>query len=192
MMWLTLVILVVVALAATLVVIDKRRSTQLRARFGPEYERAVDRHGDRRAAESELRERLARRRDTDLRELTPEDRDRYAQRWQRVQAAFVDDPRRAVNEAALLVEQVMAERGYLGTGTGTDVDVDVDGDGDGEGDGDRYELVAVDHPELVERFRSADASGSADDLREEFLHHRELFGELVNGDGAEPTEAVRS
>jgi hypothetical protein len=184
MMWLTLVALVVVALAVALVAIDKRRSTQLRARFGPEYERAVDRHGDRRAAESELRERLARRRDTDLRELTPEDRDRYAQRWQRVQAAFVDDPRRAVNEAALLVEQVMAERGYLGT--------DADADADSDGEGDRYELVAVDHPELVERFRSADASGSGDDLREEFLHHRELFGELVNGDGAEPTEAVRS
>jgi hypothetical protein len=191
MMWLTLVVLVVVAIAVALVVIDKRRSTQLRARFGPEYERAVDCHGDRRAAESELRGRLARRRDTDLRELTPEDRNRYAERWQRVQAAFVDDPRRAVGEAAVLVEQVMAERGYLADGTDAD-GADADGDGDGDGGGDRYELVAVDHPELVERFRSADASGSVDDLREQFLHHRELFGELVKGDGAEHAEAVRS
>lgn len=182
MMWLMLVVLAVLAVAAAWVVVDKRRSTQLRDRFGPEYERVAERHGDRRAAESELRGRLARRRDTDLRELTPEDRDRYAQRWQRVQAAFVDDPRRAVNEAALLVEQAMAERGYLDAG----------GEGDGDSERDRYELVAVDHPELVERFRTADASGSVDDLRAEFLCHRELFDALVNGDPAAHAEAVRS
>lgn len=188
MMWLMLVVLAAVVIAVGLFVIDKRRSTQLRARFGPEYERAVDRHGDRRAAEAELRGRLARRRATDLRELTPEDRDRYAERWQRVQAAFVDDPRRAVGEAAALVEQAMAERGYLPAGT----DDDGDRDRDGDDDGDRYALVAVDHPELVERFRAADGSGSVDDLRRQFLHHRELFGALVDGDRAERSEVVRS
>jgi hypothetical protein len=181
MMWLMLVVLAALAIALGLFLLVKRRSAQLQERFGPEYERAVDRHGDRRAAESELRGRLARRRDTDVRELSPDDRGRYAERWQRVQAAFVDDPRRAVSEAAVLVEQAMAERGYLAGGT----------DDDDDGGSDRYQLVAVDHPELVERFRAADASGSVDDLREQFLHHRELFGALVHGDGAERVEGVR-
>jgi len=189
MEWLILIALVLVVVVVAVVALNKRRSAQLRDRFGPEYERAVDRHGDRRSAESELRERLDRRRHTDLRELTEDDRDRYAGRWRVVQGMFVDDPRRAVEEGAMLVEQVMAERGYLASGDDTS-----DDSGDDAVVHDRYELVAVDHPELVEHYRSTRAgdvgSDSVDGLRQAFLRHRELFEALVHGDRARETEEV--
>ncbi|HEY8764600.1 MAG TPA: hypothetical protein VIM18_10430, partial [Solirubrobacteraceae bacterium] len=39
---------------------QKRRSEQLHQRFGPEYERAVDEHGDRGRAEAALEDRKER------------------------------------------------------------------------------------------------------------------------------------
>ena len=212
MMWFLLVILVAAAVAIGIVMIDRRRSAELRQRFGPEYERAVEQHGERRAAEADLRRRLDRRRSSDVRELEPEERERLTARWQVVQAGFVDDPQGSVAEAARLVDEAMAERGYLSGGPDGRTDVGADGDLDGrdrdldgrdfdldgrdvdgrdlDGDGvpDRYELVAVDHPTLVERFRTAPRVGtdldgapalSADDLRVLFLQHHELFEALV-------------
>jgi hypothetical protein len=202
MTWLIVVLAVVAVVAIGIVVVEKRRSALLRDRFGPEYERALDRHGDRRAAESDLRARLKRRREVDLRDLTVESRERYTGRWRLVQAAFVDDPRGSVHEAGALVEQVMAERGYLVT--------DADADQDGDGVVDRYELVAVDHPTLVERLRSVRSagdgvdgeatlgteSGSVDELRETFLRLRDLFDAMAEADAdaaqADDVEELRS
>jgi hypothetical protein len=240
MMWFLLVILVAAVVALGIVVIDRRRTAELRQHFGPEYERAVDEHGARRAAESDLRRRLERRRDAEVRDLSPEARERLCARWRVVQAGFVDDPQASVAEAAGLVEEAMAERGYLRDGArerrdgvaGDGVAVADDGDGARPGDGvgahdgtgafdgdraddgdrpphddrvgpgepdrhDRYELVAVDHPVLVERFRSAPHVGAggdglgdapaltADELRALFLQHHELFEALV-GDSRAP------
>ena len=205
MTWLMLVILVAAVVAIGIVMIDRRRSADLRQQFGPEYERAVEQHGDRRAAESALRERLDRRRSSDVHELPPQDRERLAARWRVVQAGFVDDPQGSVAEAARLVEEAMAARGYLSDvradASGGTIDGDGDGDGavdaeavDGrsvDGRGDRYDLVAVDHPMMVERFRTAPRVGagtdgvdaapalSADDLRTLFLQHHELFEALL-------------
>ena len=229
MIWLLLVILVAAAVVIGIVMMERRRSAELRQRFGPEYERAVEQHGARRAAEADLRRRLDRRRSTDVRELEPGERERFTARWQAVQAGFVDDPQGSVAEAARLIDDVLVERGYLrgrlhdgaadidGAGLdGRDVDrddddrdvddrdvVDRDGDGrdvggrghadrDGDGVADRYELVAVDHPALVERLRNAPRVGSdgdgvdgapalsADDLRVLFLQHQEMFEALVD------------
>ena len=217
MMWLMLVILVAAVVAIGLVMIDRRRSSDLRQQFGPEYERAVEEHGNRRAAESALRERLDRRRSFDVQDLPPQDRERLAARWRVVQAGFVDDPQGSVAEAARLVEEAMAARGYL-----SDVRADASGgtiDGDGavdaeavdggsvDGRGDRYDLVAVDHPMMVERFRTAPRVGagtdgvdtapalSADDLRTLFLQHHELFEALVGHartSRSRPVEVARS
>jgi hypothetical protein len=195
MTWLIVVLAIVAVVAIGIVVVEKRRSALLRDRFGPEYERALDRHGDRRAAESDLRARLKRRREVDLRDLTVESRERYTGRWRLVQAAFVDDPRGSVHEAGALVEQVMAERGYLVTDAGADQD--------GDGVVDRYELVAVDHPTLVERLRSVRSagddvdgqgtlgteSGSVDELRETFLRLRDLFEAMTEADADAETDA---
>jgi hypothetical protein len=186
MTWFLIALAVVAVVAIGLVIADRLRSAQLRERFGPEYERTLERHGNRRAAESDLRERLKRHRKVDLRELTPESRDRYTTRWRTIQAAFVDDPRGSVDEAAALVDRVMDERGYLVTDDGAAVD------GDGDGRVDRYELVAVDHPTLVEELRAAQAgdgqsraNASVDALRNAFLHQRELFDALVRGTTAD-------
>lgn len=179
MMWFLLVFLVAAVVAIGIVVMEKRRTDDLRRRFGPEYDRAVEQHGARRAAESDLRRRLERRRAAEVRDLPPKVHERLCARWRVVQTGFVDDPQASVAEAARLVEQAMAERGYV----------------DDDSDTDRYELVAVDHPVMVERFRSAPRVGtgtdglgdapalSADELRGLFLQHNELFEALVGDSG---------
>jgi len=44
---------VIVIVVAALIVMRKRRSDQLKQRFGPEYDRAVLQHGDARHAEAQ-------------------------------------------------------------------------------------------------------------------------------------------
>ena len=206
MMWFLLIVLVAAVVAIGIVVMEKRRTEALRRRFGPEYDRAVEQHGARRAAESDLRRRLERRRAAEVRDLPPKVHERLCARWRVVQTGFVDDPQASVAEAARLVEEAMAERGYLddrsevrdaGDGSvgsrATGRERPSDGDRADRSDTDRYELVAVDHPVLVERFRSAPRVGtgadglgdapalSADELRALFLQHDEQFEALVGG-----------
>ncbi|HEV7935494.1 MAG TPA: hypothetical protein VGP70_24660 [Actinomadura sp.] len=88
------------------------RTQQLRAEFGPEYDRAVERHGSRAKAERELLARRRRRRKLGVRSLSPEARDRYHDDWLRIEDAFAQDPHTAVNRADDLVSAVMGERGY--------------------------------------------------------------------------------
>ena len=69
-----------------------RRSEQLRAGFGPEYDRTIERVGGRDAAEADLRERQARHDELELRPLAPLARKGYMDAWQGTQAEFVDNP----------------------------------------------------------------------------------------------------
>ena len=110
--------------------------------------------------------------------MAPAARERYETRWRVLQTGFVDDPAGAVAEAATMVEQLADERGYAPAA--------VDGD-DADGDGalDRDELIAVDHPALVDGHRAARQVGAdarVDDLRQAFLHHRALFQALLGDD----------
>jgi hypothetical protein len=180
-------IVIVVAAAAVIVLaalwaLKRRRTGELRDRFGPEYERTVESEDGRRAAERELRRREERREELDIKPLTPAARDRYTDSWRDTQARFVDDPGSAVGDADRLVQQVMSERGYP-----TD---------DFE---QRAADISVDHPEVVEHYRAAHAiavaheRGDADteDLRKSLVHYRTLFEELLVTNGREPTEAPR-
>jgi hypothetical protein len=88
------------------------RTQQLRAEFGAEYDRAVERHGSRAKAERELLARRRRRRKLGVRPLSPEARHRYHNDWLRIEHAFAEDPHTAVNRADDLVSAVMGERGY--------------------------------------------------------------------------------
>jgi hypothetical protein len=177
--WVWIVIGAVVVLVVVLAVSAAarvRRTKALREGFGREYDRTVEHEGDRRAAERELRERQKRHDALDIRPLSPQARERYVQRWQGTQTRFVDDPSGAVIEADALVQQVMKERGYP-----TD---------DFE---QRAADISVEHPELVERYRTAHGiaqanergKASTEDLRQSVRHYRALCEELLGGGAAD-------
>jgi FtsZ-interacting cell division protein ZipA len=177
-------IIVVVAIAIIAVVgfmaYRKRRSEQLQSRFGPEYERTVRETGDRARAEAELEQRRRRVERLTIRRLTREDTTRYTEAWNRVQTRFVDDPKGAITEADRLVGDVMSRRGYPM----------------GEFD-QRAEDISVNHPKVVENYRTAHAialrhakgEASTEDLRQAMIHYRALFAELTgNADMTTPHE----
>ncbi|HEY7259455.1 MAG TPA: hypothetical protein VH459_10310 [Gaiellales bacterium] len=181
MAWVILAIVVVVAVIAVGWLWTRlRRTEHLQGQFGPEYNRAVEEHGDARAAEKELREREARRKQFDIRPLAPESRARYLERWKDVQARFVDEPAPAVADADRLIGEAMRERGYP-------VD-DFD---------QRAADLSVDYPDVVENYRAGHAVATGDgteteDLRQAMVHYRSLFDRLVEREHvAEPAGMER-
>ena len=174
MVWVLIIVLLIALVAAGVVIARQRRSQQLQEGFGPEYGRTLADRGDRREAESELRERRERHEQLEIRELEPEARERYSERWRRAQSNFVDQPVAAVGEADALVSEVMSERGYP-------VEDDFDR---------RAADISVEHPVVVENYRSAheisrravNNEASTEDLRQAMIHFRALFGELLGVD----------
>lgn len=181
--WAILIALIVLVLIVIgiVVVVSRRRSAtghsrrELRERFGPEYDRQVERAGGRRQAEQHLAAVADRRDALDIRELTPDERSRWTSQWQAVQVQFVDSPREAVAAADSMLTEVLRTRGY------PIEDFD-----------DRASLVAADHPGVVEHYRAAHAAherfrtapaggGDTEDLRQSFVHYRALFEALVGG-----------
>ena len=179
MIWLLVIVIVVLLAAVCMLAYRQRRSAQLRSGFGPEYDRVVEERGDQGKAEAELRERQQRRRGYDIHPLDPEAQARFAGRWQRTQARFVDQPASALTEAHELVDEVMRARGYP-----------VDDFERQAGD------VSVDHPELVEHYRKAhairaDDGASTEDLRQGLVHYRALFAELLEPVQEHPTKQTQ-
>ncbi len=74
---LLIVVAVLVVAAAGWFLYHLERSTQLRRRFGPEYERTLSEAGDRRTAESDLVRRAKRLERLEVRPLSPAERDRF-------------------------------------------------------------------------------------------------------------------
>jgi hypothetical protein len=97
-----------------------------------------------------------------------------------VQARFVDDPNGAAVEADALVNRVMVARGY------PPEDFDK-----------RADDVSVDHPHVVENYRSARAlmarrdrgEASTEDFRKAVVNYRALFDDLLK---IEPSERRRA
>jgi hypothetical protein len=183
--WVWIVIGVIVAIVVLGVVFSAlrtRRSRSLQDQFGREYDRTVDKAGGRREAERELAERQKRHDELELRPLSQEARERYLQQWQVTQARFVDDPTGAVSEADDLVQRVMRDRGYP-----------VD---DFE---QRAADISVEHPELVEKYRTANGiarasergEASTEDLRHSVRHYRALFVELLEVDEGDEDASTR-
>ncbi|OMB93065.1 hypothetical protein A5733_16905 [Mycobacterium sp. NS-7484] len=191
--WSWIVIAVVVAVIVLLAVVvaasmmRQKRSERLKGQFGPEYERAVETAGGKRAAERELLARKRKHNKLDIKELAPESRSRYAEAWKTTQAGFVDDPATSVSEADRLVTEVMRERGYP-----------VD---DFE---QRTADISVDHPKVVEHYRAAHILHLAQQQgeigteaqREAIVHYRALFEQLLgvghDGDGRTDAGAEES
>jgi len=171
------VVIAAVALAvAAWVYSRQQRSKKLQENFGPEYERAL-RQTDRNKtqAERELEERQKRVQQLDLRELTPDERSRFAEDWRQTQARFVDEPKVAIQDADALIVQVMEAIGY----PMSDFEQ-------------RADDISVTHAEVVPHYRAAHAmaqrdqtgQASTEELRQAFVHYRALFDEML---GATPT-----
>ena len=165
-----LVALIVVGVAAWYVVVQRRRTQDLQARYGPEYSRTVSQVGDQRRAEHELVKRQERVDALEIRPLSAEQRGQFTQQWRSVQAMFVDDPRGAVTRADGLVEDVMKARGY------PVADFDQ-----------RAADLSVHHSRVVQNYRAARdiairhrrGMATTEDLRQAMVYYRELFQDLL-------------
>jgi hypothetical protein len=170
-----IVLLVIAAIAvvggvAAWMYTQRRRTEELAGQYGPEYQRVVEEHGDRRKAEEEL---VGRRERVDALEIRPLDPDRargFRDRWLKVQAQFVDQPDQSILDADRLVGEVMEERGYP------------------VGDFERQaEDVSVDHPRVVEHYRAAHLVAErhsrdpvdTEQLRRAMVNYRALFDDLL-------------
>ena len=148
---------------------SRRRRVNLRERFGPEYERAVEAVGPERA-DSVLRARAERVSRFNLRKLTQDQTDAFAREWRRIQSRFVDDPDGAVGEADQLVTQVMTARGY----PLEDFDQ-------------RTADLSVDHPVVVQNYRTARTlamrrqrgEAGTEEMRQAVVNYRTLVEELL-------------
>jgi len=166
---LAVLVIAIVAVGVWVLVKSKRRE-RLRAQFGPEYPRAVEKYGSVTQAESDLEARRARVRRLDIRPLPPRDADRFVASWRTIQARFVDDPRSAIADADTLVQELMHARGYPV--------------GDFE---ERVADISVDHAPVVEHYRTGHTIALAsergetttEDLRQAVRHYRALFEELL-------------
>ncbi|MGA8310080.1 MAG: hypothetical protein WB755_08630, partial [Terriglobales bacterium] len=93
------VVILVIAVLAWLYVRSRKRTTaDLRQKFGPEYERAVLKHGSERKAEAKLADREKRVEKLNIRDLDPMEHEGFSKQWESVQSRFVDSPRGAVTE----------------------------------------------------------------------------------------------
>jgi hypothetical protein len=179
------VILIVAALWA---MSQNRRRTRVLSGFGPEYDRAVEHHGDRRTAERDLMDRARRHDRLELKPLPVEARVRYRQEWQGIQARFVDAPEETIGAADRLLDRVMRDRGY----PVDDPAVTDAGAAPGDRVPDKIDLVSVDHPDLMADYREARAVqhrnaqrlASTDELRQAILRYRSLFDALLR-DGSD-------
>jgi FtsZ-interacting cell division protein ZipA len=177
-----LAVAVVVIAGAAFWFYQKRRTQHLTGRFGPEYDRAVTELGSRQKAESELERRAKRVDHFVIHELSPEDREQFANAWKADQARFVDEPEPAVRRAHELVTEVMRARGYP-------VSAEFE---------QNAEDLSVDHPHVVEHYRIAcdiaarkqRGEGNTEDLRKAMVHYRALFDELL-GVPVTPIEEVK-
>lgn len=167
------IVLLVVVGAIAWALMQRRRSDELRKRFGAEYQRTVSEHGDRQRAETELAEREKRVSKLDIRRLSQQEFERFSQAWRTTQARFVDEPIAAIKEAERLVVDLMRSRGYsIGNFEQRAAD------------------ISVDHADVVENYRAARAiaiindrgEANTEQLRQAMVHYRALFEDLLETD----------
>jgi hypothetical protein len=178
-----LVVIVLVAVAAAtsigLLLWSGARTHRLRRRFGPEYDRALSRHDNRRAAERDLRARERRHDELDIRPLDDSARGRYREEWVHVQERFVDAPEAALSQADRLVITVMDDRGYPTRGFD-----------------ERVAHLSVEHGRTIDYYRRGHAiscraerrQASTEDMRQAMVHYRALLEDLLAVPAAERAE----
>lgn len=166
------IVVLALAVAAVLawVYMQRQRRARLRERFGPEYDRALRETGNPEKAAAVLEDRVRRVERLKIHTLSREQADAFGREWKRIQAMFVDEPGAAVGAADRLVAEVMSARGY------PIEDFDA-----------RAADLSVDHPRVVENYRTARAlavrgtRGEVDteELRQAVVNYRALFEDLL-------------
>jgi len=163
----------IIVLAVVWVVVrrrNQRRTEELRARFGPEYDLALRQHGSRSKAETDLLDRVNRVNGMTIHPLNEADRERYLAEWEIIQAGFIDHPRGAVTEADELINSILKARGYEGGAFDR-----------------RVANLSVHHANLVEPYRRANAvtvgagknEATTEELRSAMILYRALIEELL-------------
>ncbi|HWE86448.1 MAG TPA: hypothetical protein VG267_16000 [Terracidiphilus sp.] len=149
---------------------QRRRTEELRRRFGAEYDYALRRYRSRGRAEAALGARLRRMEQHTVRPLTSAEDNRFLSEWDGIQARFVEHPRGAVTEADELINNLLQARGYPGT---------------------RFEQraddLSVTHPRFVDPYRRAydimaragKNEATTEELRTAMILYRALFDELT-------------
>jgi FtsZ-interacting cell division protein ZipA len=165
-----LLVVIIAVVVAILMYQRKKKTEHLRSRFGSEYERTVLERGSEGKAQAALAAREERVQSLKIHDLAPAERERFLNDWQQVQSRFVDQPRASVIAADELVASLMQARGY------PVADFEQ-----------RAADVSVNHPRVVENYRSAHAIAqrpttaevTTEDMRTAMLQYRALFDELL-------------
>jgi len=176
------VVFLIIGVLAAMALTRVQRTKQLKERFGPEYERAMNEKGNKRQAEDELAARLAHVNALQIRPLAAEEVNRYALDWQATQTEFVDEPLNALQKADHLIREVMKAKGYPV-----------------EDFEQRAADISVDYPELVTDYRGLhliavkekEDDVSTEEMRQAMVHGRALFENLISKDTNTETTAQK-
>lgn len=176
---LTAVLMLIVGGVLAYVFYFRQRTRRLKDDFGPEYDRTVEKLGDRNDAEDALEERQERLESFPIRELEAEEKQQFLAKWKSVQAGFVKKPGGEVQEADRLVTEVMLARGY------PMVQFDK-----------RVENLSVNHPELASKYRQAHSVAenkhisetSIERLRQAMINYQLIFERLLDIQSIEELE----
>ena len=148
----------------------RRRTKGLRQKYGTEYDHTMKNSKNRRAAEETLREREKHVGTLNIRTLDEKELNEYHQKWIQIQANFVNDPTRAVEEANQLISAAMVARGFPVNNFNQ-----------------RAADISVLYPDFVTKYRSAEeialknrtAGASTEELRQAMVYYLTLFEELL-------------
>ena len=171
---------IVIAVAAAVLVLlvaafarIRRRRSHLKERFGSEYYRTVSEQGTG-SGEKRLSDVEHEHEKLTIRPLPSAARDRYLEDWRNAEARVVSDPREAARAAEGIVERALDERGYPRAD-------------DTQAENGRAAVVAVDHAEVVDRYRHGHAmldkvagNEGTENLRKAMLDFRAVLDELLD------------
>lgn len=154
----------------------KRRADLLQSRLGSQSERAT-----REAGASRLEQAPLDRTDNlQIRDLTPQERERFLTEWRLIQSVFSNTPPQAVTEATRIIHQLMLTRGY----PVTDFDQ-------------RAADLSDHHPRVVDNYRAARqialrhrGEASTEELRRAILYYRSIFDDLLHDELADRRKEV--
>lgn len=144
----------------------RREREELRERYGPEYDRTISQHRNKRAAVADLKEREAEHEHLSLRDLNDADRELVRSHMAAAQFRFVEDPADALMRTERVMVEVLRAKGYPVA----------------EDREQATKLFSVDHPDHANHVRTmldGDHSAGTDDLRDRFLQARKTIQEVA-------------